>query len=683
MTPVLTTLANFNGASGQFPDAGLIAYAAGDLFGMTATGGAYGYGAVFELVNNGGAGYTPVTLLSFSSTPGLPGSDSGVIADAAGDLFGTIPSGGATGDGAVFELVNHGGGSYTQVTLLSFNGANGALPSAGLIADAAGNLFGTTASGGANGYGTVFEIAKAGAGYASTPTTLFSFDGANGAGPVSGLIADAAGDLFGTTPSGGGYGYGAVFELVNNGGVYTPVTLLSFDGADGRFASSLITDAAGDLFGTTSSGGAYGYGTVFELVNSGGAYTPVTLLSFNGADGANPGGGLIADAAGDLFGTTGEGGAYNAPGQLGGEGTAFELVNNGGGGYTPVTLLSFDGADGAGPVGGLIADAAGDLFGATAGGGVAGDGTAFEITNSGFVTKGSTPPPATSSDILWRNSSTGGVELWSPNGSGGFTYDNLGAVSTSWQIQGTGDFTGSGAGGILWRNSSTGVVELWNANGSGGFTYQDLGVVSSSWTIQGTGDFTGSGEDGILWRNSSTGGVELWNPNGSGGFAYDNLGAVNSGWTIQGTGDFTGGGEDGILWRNSSTGGVELWNPNGSGGFTYDNLGAVNSSWQIQGTGDFTGDGEDGILWRNSTNGDTELWNSNGSGGFTYQDLGVVSTTWQIADAGDFTGSGADGILWRNSSTGAVELWNPNGSGGFTYENLGVVNPSWQIFKHS
>ena len=126
MTPVLTTLANFNGASGQFPNAGLSADAAGDLFGMTATGGAYGYGAVFELVNNRGGGYTPVTLLSFSNTPGVAGSDSGVIADAAGNLFGTIPSGGATGDGAVFELVNHGGGAYTPVTLLSFNGANGA-----------------------------------------------------------------------------------------------------------------------------------------------------------------------------------------------------------------------------------------------------------------------------------------------------------------------------------------------------------------------------------------------------------------------------------------------------------------------------------------------------------------------------------------------------------------------------
>ena len=507
MTPVLTTLANFNGASGQFPNAGLSADAAGDLFGMTATGGAYGYGAVFELVNNRGGGYTPVTLLGFSNTPGVAGSDSGVIADAAGNLFGTIPSGGATGDGAVFELVNHGGGAYTPVTLLSFNGANGALPSAGLIADAAGNLFGTTAAGGASGDGAVFEIARAGAGYASTPTTLFSFDGASGAGPASGLIADAAGNLFGVTPSGGANGYGTVFELVRDGGgVYTPVTLLSFNGADGRFASSLITDAAGNLFGTTSSGGAYGYGTVFELVNNGGGYTPVTLLSFNGADGANPGGGLIADAAGDLFGTTGEGGAYSAPGQP--RGTVFELVNNRGGSYTPVTLLSFNGADGAGPVGSLIADAAGDLFGATAGGGAAGDGTAFEITNSGFVTKGSTPPPATSSNILWRNSN-GDFALWNSNGSGGFTGQDLGIVGASWQIEGTGNFNGSGEDGILWRNTS-GDAYLWNSNSSGGFTGEDLGVVASSWQIEGTGDFNGSGEDGILWRNTN-GDAYLWN----------------------------------------------------------------------------------------------------------------------------------------------------------------------------
>jgi V8-like Glu-specific endopeptidase len=139
------------------------------------------------------------------------------------------------------------------------------------------------------------------------------------------------------------------------------------------------------------------------------------------------------------------------------------------------------------------------------------------------------PLPGLASDILWRNTN-GDTELWNPNGSGGFTYENLGIVNTSWQIQGTGDFTGNGEDGILWRNTN-GDTELWNPNGSGGFTYENLGIVNTSWQIQGTGDFTGNGEDGMLWRNTD-GDTELWSPNGSGGFTYDNLGVVDSSWTI-------------------------------------------------------------------------------------------------------------------------------------------------------
>ena len=553
----------------------------------------------------------------------------------------------------------------TLTTLANFNGASGQFPDAGLIADAAGNLFGTTASGGANDDGTVFEIAKAGAGYASTPTTLFSFNSATGASPVSGLITDAAGDLFGTTPEGGAYGYGTVFELVNNGGgSYAPVTLLSFTTGVGGSDSGVIADAAGDLFGTTPSGGEAGDGTVFELVNNRGNYTPVTLLSFNGANGTGPVGGLIADAAGDLFGTTGEGGAND-------DGTVFELVNNGGGSYAPVTLLSFNGANGTGPVGGLIPDAAGDLFGATAGGG-AGYGTVFEITNSGFVTKGSTTPPATISSIFWRNAN-GDVVVWNANGSGGFAGQDLGIVDPSWQIEGTGDFNGKGEG-ILWRNADGDVV-VWNANGSGGFAGQDLGVVDPSYQIAGTGDFNGSGEDGILWRNAN-GDVVVWNANGSGGFAGKDLGIVDPSWQIAGTGDFNGKGE-GILWRNAN-GDVVVWDANGSGGFAGQDLGVVDPSYQIAGTGDFNGSGEDGILWRNA-NGDVVVWNANGSGGFAGKDLGIVDPSWQIAGTGDFNGKG-EGILWRNAN-GDVVVWDANGAGGFAGKDLGVVDPSWQIFK--
>ena len=275
--------------------------------------------------------------------------------------------------------------------------------------------------------------------------------------------------------------------------------------------------------------------------------------------------------------------------------------------------------------------------------------------------------------ILWRNTN-GDTYLWNSNGAGGFTYQDLGIVPTSWQIAGTGDFNGDGQSGILWRNTN-GDTELWNSNGSGGFTAQDLGIVSNSWQIAGAGDFAGNGLSDILWRNTN-GDTNLWNSNGSGGFTYQDLGIVPTSWQIAGTGDFNGDGQSGILWRNTN-GDTELWNSNGSGGFTAQDLGIVSNSWQIAGTGDFTSDGLASILWRN-TNGDTALWNPNGSGGFTGQDLGIVPNSWQIAGTGDFNGDGLSGILWRNTN-GDTQLWNSNGSGGFTYHDLGTVSNSWQI----
>ena len=226
--------------------------------------------------------------------------------------------------------------------------------SGGLIEDANGDLFGTTVTA---GYGTVFEIAKTGTGYASTANYLVNFTGPSGDGdqPDGGLLANAAGDLFGTT-----YGYGTayndagtVFELANTSTGYasTPTTLATFNGADGTGPlGSLIENAAGDLFGETQYGGAYDYidgavgaGTVFEILNTSTGYasTPTTLVSFTGGlfvsgDGYAPTSGLAMDAAGDLFGMTTGGGAGN-------EGTVFEIANTSTGyASTPTTLLTFN-----------------------------------------------------------------------------------------------------------------------------------------------------------------------------------------------------------------------------------------------------------------------------------------------------------------------------------------------------
>jgi hypothetical protein len=258
--------------------------------------------------------------------------------------------------------------AWTPQALVSFcalaNCADGAGPKAGLIADANGNLFGTTLYGGADtgpnglGGGTVFEIAKTAGGYASTPTILYSFcalaNCADGSNPQASLRADANGNLFGTTSQGGlhasnngGSAYGGtVFEIAKTADGYasTPTTLYSFcalancaDGSNPQ--ASLLADANGNLFGTTAGGGGYSGledsqgGTVFKIGKIAGGYasTP-NVVSFCAMPGHCPGGeipeaGLIADANGNLFGTAIEGGAYDE--FSGGAGTVFESPNSG------------------------------------------------------------------------------------------------------------------------------------------------------------------------------------------------------------------------------------------------------------------------------------------------------------------------------------------------------------------
>jgi uncharacterized repeat protein (TIGR03803 family) len=214
--PIFATLVSFN-VPGYQPQGGLIVDAAGNLFGTTDwVNGSGGFlpvtyfGTVYEIARTGG-GYasTPTTRSSFVDGNWVMNPDQtysfvplpsplhfptgGLIADVAGNLFGTTYYGGVSDDGGVFEIADTGG---APATLFSFNNSNAI---GGLTVDGAGNLFGVTSASGNGSYGTVVEIAKTAAGYASAPATLITFNGANGANPSGGLIADAAGNLFGTT----------------------------------------------------------------------------------------------------------------------------------------------------------------------------------------------------------------------------------------------------------------------------------------------------------------------------------------------------------------------------------------------------------------------------------------------------------------------------------------------------
>ncbi len=288
---VITTLTDFTSSNGAGPQGGMIEDDLGDFYGSTALGGTSNDGTIFKFAAASG---TITTLASFNGSDGGAPQDS-LAMDSLGDLFGVTSRGGSTNDGTVFELA---AGSGTITTLATFDdGSDGTQTRSSLVVDGLGNLFGTTYAGGEFGDGAVFEVA-AGSG---TIITLASFNSTNGANPTAGLIQDKGGNLFGTTTGGGPSEVGTVFELA--AGSDTITTLATFDESTGAHpVARLVEDSNGNLFGTTQLGGAFGDGTVFEVVAGSGAVT--TLVSFRNSNGAYPETGLVLDRSGNLFGTT-------------------------------------------------------------------------------------------------------------------------------------------------------------------------------------------------------------------------------------------------------------------------------------------------------------------------------------------------------------------------------------------
>jgi uncharacterized repeat protein (TIGR03803 family) len=334
-----TILYNFgsSGTDGYGPYAALMLDKSGNFYGTTGFGGAYGdFGTVFELSPASGGGWKEKVLHSFGNGKDGIYPEGTLISDSAGNLYGTTLEGGATGWGSVFEVLPKTGG---ERVLHSFNknGTDGYNPVGSLVFDSKGNLYGTTSEGGAHGMGTIYELApKAGGGWKEQ--VVFSFNGKDGANPGNGLIIDASGNLYGTTLYGGdnsgcgGGGCGTVFQMTYSGGHWVQTVLHSFvaNGTDGfESESGLARDAEGNLYGATIFGGngncnrGHGCGTVFKLSpGAGGTWTETVYPFATLADGSYPKAGVILDSAGNLYGTTVNGGAYNN--NL--NGTVFEIT---------------------------------------------------------------------------------------------------------------------------------------------------------------------------------------------------------------------------------------------------------------------------------------------------------------------------------------------------------------------
>jgi uncharacterized repeat protein (TIGR03803 family) len=366
-----TVLHNFAWTNGAHPFAGLIQGTAGTFYGTTWTGGFSGYGAIFGLSKGG----KKVVLHSFTGYLGDGAYPlAGLVRDAAGNLYGTTSEGGEDPNGYCASQGLSGCGVVFKVdargketVLHRFNGTAGGYPAGGLVRDKAGNLYGTTKIGGSLNDGTVFMMSKTG-----KETVLHDFTGPDGAYPyLTSLLMDAKGNLYGVT-GGGGTGYGTVYML-SKSGTLTVLHSFSAETTDGCYPSGPpAMDEHGNLYGTTLGCGSNNNGIVWKVGQNG---TEAVLHNFAGGllDGATPDSGVIVDTGADLYGDTQTGGGTGCGGT--GCGTVFKLSKG-----TLTLLHTFTGPDGCCSSGSLIRDAKGNFYGATEAGGTHDYGTVWKLT---------------------------------------------------------------------------------------------------------------------------------------------------------------------------------------------------------------------------------------------------------------------------------------------------------------
>ncbi len=644
-----TVLHSFTGgADGMWPVGELVIDAAGNVYGAATLGGAYGVGVIYKLDALG----NETVLHSF--TGHLDGfvPEAGVIRDAAGNLYGTTSYGGASFQGCVFKLDPSG----NETVLYSFQGSSdGSDPVAGLTRDAAGNLYGTTQSGGASGRGTVFKLDASG-----NESILHSFQGgADGDGPVSGVIRDAAGNLYGTTTDGGIDSYGSVYKIDASG---NETQLYAFNQSDGLLPrADLIRDAGGNLYGTTAGGGAWGSGVVFKLDSAGNekvlySFAPqpiyarsgptsgvirdpagnfygtvlgggpaylgyvyklaangveTTLLGFNGGHSGNsPAGGLVSDGVGNMYGTTQYGGAANA-------GVVYSV------GATGMTAVySFRGApDGNMPGGGLIRDAAGNFYGVTGNGGQQNFGAVYTVD------------PAGNESVLY--SFTGGADGMYPSG-------NL-ARDANGNLYGTTMQGAAGSGCVFKLDPSGQETVLYSFHGGVDGSGPYAGVLrDKAGNLYGTTLGGGSTGNGVLFKLDLAGNETVLHSFGAAGDGSGPSGGLilDANGNLYGTTENGGAYGKGTVYRFGASGETLLYSFTGAADGAYPYAGVTrDSAGNLYGT---TAGGTAGTVFRLDASGHlTVLYSFTGGA-----DGGNPQSSLLLTPAGKLYGTATSGGLY-------------------------------------
>jgi uncharacterized repeat protein (TIGR03803 family) len=378
-----SVLHSFQGAE-MNPGAALISDGHGNLYGTTAHGGPWDGGSVFT-INIDGTGFQRLHAFAGGANDGF-NPEASLVPDDAGNLYGTTWTGGAANEGTVFTIREDGSG-FEVLHSFAFGANDGRRPVASLTLDGTGSLYGTTSEGGPSDYGTVFKLKTDGTGF----QLLHTFAGGVGDGriPQASLLLDGSGTLFGTTPYGGhprvdypreGFFYdgsGTIFRIKTDGTGFQLLRAFPVDANDGANPTgSVTTDGAGNLYGATGGGGSSNVGTVFRIAKDGSAFQILHSFTWSANDGVIPVGSLVLDRSGTLYGVTSRSGT-TFPYQA----TLFKVGTDATGFQVLRTFI--DPPDGTSPSGSLILVGSGVLYGTMADGGSSNSGTVFGVDTDG------------------------------------------------------------------------------------------------------------------------------------------------------------------------------------------------------------------------------------------------------------------------------------------------------------
>lgn len=463
-------------ADGSYPEAPVALDSGGYLYGTTYYGGSADGGTVYR-VKTDGAGFQLLRSLTGGLADALHPS-AGLVLDGSGNLYGTSEHGGLSYQGVVFRLKTDGTG-FTILRSFAGSPSDGAEPHAALVLDAGGNLFGTTFLGGAASGGTVFRLKTDGTGY----VVLRSFSGGatDGGNPPGSLVLDGAENLFGVARFGGPLDLGAVFTLRTDGTGHAVLRFFAGEAADGwNDASRLVRDGSGYLCGTTTYGGSANLGVVYRVRGDGTGFEVLHTFTGGAADGWEPRSGLATDGAGNLYGTTYYGGPTSS-------GVLYTLRTDG----TGFTLLhSFSGgtADGSGPRAAPTLDGAGSLYGTTTAGGAANGGTVYRVGTDG-----------TGFELLrsFTGGATDGAEPWAP------------LVLSNGVLYGTARLGGTSGAGVVFRLQTDGgafaILHSFGGGAPNGTRPEAPVVADGTGSLYGTSTGGGTSNFGVVYALTTAG----------------------------------------------------------------------------------------------------------------------------------------------------------------------------------